>query len=385
MSRPNGTAGTPDSTGTPDGTAGTPDAAAAQSAAAAERDAGGVAGARTKTVVVAGASAGIGRAVAQAYAQRGHRLVLLARGAAGLAAAERDCRGLGATGVLAVECDVADADAVDAAAQAAVDRFGAIDVWINNAMVSVFAPTWEITAAEFRRVTEVNYLGTVHGTLAALRHMRPRGAGTIVQIGSALAYRGIPLQSAYCASKHAIQGFVDSLRPELLREYPGVRVTMVQMPAMNTPQFSWVRTRLPRHPQPVPPIFQPEVAATAIMWAADHAPREVNVGGPTLRARLGNIVAPGLLDRYLARSGYDAQQTDEKIDLSQWRDNVDKPADDDADRGAHGVFDDIARTRSYALWAVTHKPAVGALAAGALGLAAIALNRLTSNRLASNS
>jgi len=324
-----------------------------------------------RTVVVTGASAGVGRAVARAYAERGARLALLARGAAGLAAAEADCHELGAAGVLTVECDVADAEAVDYAARQVVDHFGAIDVWINNAMVSVFSPAWDVTAAEYRRVTEVNYLGTVHGTLAALRDMRPRGRGTIVQIGSALAYRGIPLQAPYCASKHAVQGFVDSLRAELLHDCPGVRVTMVQLPALNTPQFSWVRTRLPRHPQPVPPIFQPEVAAKAVLWAAEHAPREVNVGGPTLGTRFANALAPGLLDRYLARTGYAAQQTGEEVDLSRWRDNVDKPLDDERDRGAHGMFDDRAKPRSPALWAVTHKPVVGAvLALGAAGVVA---------------
>jgi NAD(P)-dependent dehydrogenase (short-subunit alcohol dehydrogenase family) len=334
---------------------------------------------QTRTVVVTGASAGVGRAVACAYARRGERLVLLARGAAGLAAAEEDCRDLGAAGVITIRCDVADPDAVDGAARRAADYFGSIDVWINNAMISVFAPAWEITAAEYRRVTEVNYLGTVHGTLAALRDMRPRGEGTIVQVGSALAYRGIPLQAAYCASKHAIQGFVDSVRAELLHDCPGVRMTMVQLPAVNTPQFSWVRTRLPQRPQPVPPIFQPEVAAAAVLWAGDHAPREVNVGGPTLRARIGDALVPGLLDRYLARNGYAAQQTGEPVDLRYWRDNVDKPADDQQDRGAHGAFDSVAKPRSLALWAVTHKPVVGAVL-GALGVGAATLTAAVRGR-----
>jgi NAD(P)-dependent dehydrogenase (short-subunit alcohol dehydrogenase family) len=329
----------------------------------------------TQSVVVTGASAGVGRAVARRYAERGARLALLARGEAGLAAAEQDCRELGASEVRAYRVDVADAGAVQQAADDVVHRFGGIDVWVNNAMVSVFAPAWEIPAPEFRRVTEVNYLGTVHGTLAALRHMRARGRGAIVQVGSALAYRGIPLQSAYCASKHAIQGFNDSLRAELLHDCPGVKLSMVQLPAINTPQFSWVRTRLPRHPQPVPPIFAPEVAAKAIVWAADHGPRELNVGGPTWRARLGDILAPGLLDRKLARDGYDSQQTETPIDRVAWRDNLDRPGDDEHDRGAEGVFTDRARTRSAALWVGTHKPAASGLALAGLALALTALTR----------
>jgi short-subunit dehydrogenase len=329
----------------------------------------------TQTVVVTGASAGVGRAVAQAYARRGARLALIARGAAGLDGAARECRDLGAAEVLTHRLDIADADAVDRAADETAARCGGPDVWINNAMASVFAPAWEITAAEFRRVTEVNYLGTVHGTLAALRHMRRRGLGTIVQVGSALAYRGIPLQSAYCASKHAIQGFNDSLRAELLRDCPGIKLSMVQLPALNTPQFSWVRTRLPRHPQPVPPIFQPEVAAQGIVWAADRGPRELNVGAPTLLTRLANVLAPGLLDHYLARQkvGFDGQQTGDRIDPSTWRDNVDEPADDVRDHGAHGIFDDRAQPGSPALWAVTHKPVIGAALIGGAGLVGAAV------------
>ncbi|GLY23985.1 SDR family oxidoreductase [Micromonospora sp. NBRC 101691] len=322
----------------------------------------------TQTVVITGASAGVGRAVAQRYAARGARLALLARGAAGLAAAAEDCRDRGAAEVVTQQLDVADAGAVQRAADEVAHRWGALDVWINNAMVSVFAPAWEIPADEYRRVTEVNYLGTVHGTLAALRHMRAYRRGSIVQVGSALAYRGIPLQSAYCASKHAVQGFNDSLRAELLHDCPGVKLSMVQLPAVNTPQFSWVRTRLPRHPQPVPPIFTPEVAARAIVWAADRGPRELNVGGPTWRARLGNTLFPGLLDRKLARDGYDSQQTDTPVDPATWRDNLDRPGDAERDRGAEGVFTDRARDRSAALWVGTHKPAVTAAVLGAVAL-----------------
>jgi NAD(P)-dependent dehydrogenase (short-subunit alcohol dehydrogenase family) len=325
------------------------------------------------TVVVTGASAGNGRATARAFAKRGARVALIARGEAGLKAAQEECLALGARQALAVPCDVADAEAVDAAAERIRDELGPVDVWVNNAMVSVFARTWDITAAEFRRVVEVNLLGTVYGTLAALRQMRPRNAGVIVQVGSTLAYRGIPLQAPYCSTKHGIQGFVDSLRPELLRDCPGVKVTMVQLPAINTPQFSWVRTRLPRHPQPVPPIFQPEVTAEAIVWASEHAPRELNVTGRTSLVRMLNAVAPGALEWYLARTNVDAQQTDEPIDPAHWRDNLDSPGDGDQDHGAHGIFDDKAHTFSPEAWARTHLPLVagaGALLATAAAIAA---------------
>ena len=338
-----------------------------------------------RSVVITGASAGVGRAVAQAYARRGDRVALLARGEAGLAAAEQECRRLGAEDVLAIRCDVSDPDAVFAAADRAVDAFGGVDVWVNNAMVSVFAPTWEITADEFRRVTEVNYLGTVHGSLAALRHMRPRGSGTIVQVGSALAYRGIPLQSAYCATKHAIQGFVDSLRSELLHDCPGVRVTMVQLPAMNTPQFSWVKSRLPREPQPVPPIYQPEVGARAVYWAAHNERRELYVGWPTLKAIFGDKVAPGFADWYLSKAGYDAQQTDEPISPAR-RDNLWEPVP--GDHGARGQFDERASDSSTQLWATTHRGLFALAGVGALiGAAAAKLllhareQRLTDTQL----
>ncbi len=329
-----------------------------------------------RTVVITGASAGIGRAVAQAYSRNGDRVAVLARGQAGLAATERECRALGAAATLALQCDVADCDSVDLAADHVTTELGPIDIWINNAMISVFAPVWEIPAAEFRRVTEVNYLGTVHGTLAALRLMRPRGRGNIVQIGSALAYRGIPLQAPYCASKHAIEGFVESLRAELLHDCPGIRVSIVQLPATNTPQFSWVRTRLPRQPQPIPPIFQPEVAARAVLWAADRGHREVNVGSSTLKTRMANAITPGLLDRYLARKGYTAQQTGDPLD-GRWHDNIDMPMDGEHDFGAHGIFDGQARGRSVALWAVMHKSTIAALAAAGLAAAGITAAALT--------
>ncbi len=330
----------------------------------------------SRTVVITGASAGVGRAVAHAYAARGDRLALIARGRAGLDGAARDCRERGAGDVRTYQVDVADAAAVRAAADDAAARFDGIDVWINDAFVSVFAPAWDVAADEYRRVTEVNYLGTVHGSLAALRHMRAAKRGAIVQVGSALAYRGIPLQAAYCASKHAIQGFNDSLRAELLHSHPGISLSMVQLPAINTPQFSWVRNRLPRHPQPVPPIYQPEVAATAVLWAADRGRREVNVGSATWKTRLGNVVAPGLLDRHLSRQekGYDSQQTGGPV--QDWDDNVDKPLDEAADRGAHGDFDDRAKPYSVALWLTMHRPLVAAVATAGAGAALTVARRL---------
>lgn len=294
-------------------------------------------------VVITGASAGVGRAVAQGFARRGARVGLIARGLAGLRAAERDCRELGAADARIAVCDVSDPDQVFRAADELALALGSPDVWVNNAMISVLAPAWEITPGEYRRVTEVNYLGTVHGTLAALRTMRERRRGTIVQVGSALAYQGIPLQAAYCASKHAIQGFVDSLRAELLREHPGVKVTMVQLPAVNTPQYSWLRSRMPRRPRPIPPVYQPEAAARAVLHAADRAPREHNFA--IKRVRLLNAVAPGLAERYLAAAGYDAQQTGEPVDGRDVPDNLDAPLDADEDFGSHGPFDTEATYR----------------------------------------
>ena len=321
-------------------------------------------------VVVTGASAGIGRAVARAYGARGARVGLLARGLDGLEGARRDVERAGGQ-ALVLPTDVAIADDVEAAAQAVEQRFGPIDVWVNDAMVSVFSPVKEMTAAEFKRVTEVTYLGYVYGTLSALRRMLPRDRGVIVQVGSALAYRGIPLQSAYCGAKHAIQGFMDSLRAELLHDGSHVRVTMVQMPAVNTPQFDWVKSRLPRKPQPVPPIFEPEVAAEAVLWAADHDRPELYVGFPTVVAIVGNKIAPRLGDAYLARTGYAAQQTSEPADPDR-PDNLWHPLP--GDHGAHGRFDARAHSFSLQLWLTTRRRAL-TLGAGALALGAYALRR----------
>src|SRR4051812_4357045 len=243
-------------------------------------------------VVITGASAGVGRATVREFARRGAKIGLLARGRAGLEGAKRDVERLGGRAIIC-QADVANADQVEAAAASVEEAFGPIDVWINNAMCSVFSPVREMTAEDYRRVTEVTYLGFVHGTLAALKRMLPRNRGRIIQVGSALAYRGIPLQSAYCAAKHAIQGFNDSLRAELLHDGSNVKLTMLQMPALNTPQFNWVKSRLPRKPQPVPPIYQPEVAAQAIYWAANHYRREWYVGGSTAIVIRGNKLLPG--------------------------------------------------------------------------------------------
>jgi NAD(P)-dependent dehydrogenase (short-subunit alcohol dehydrogenase family) len=323
-----------------------------------------------QVVVITGASAGIGRAVARAYGARGARIGLLARGRDGLEAARREVEAAGGEG-LVLPTDVANAEEMEAAAQAIEDTFGPIDVWINNAMVSVFSPVKEMTAAEFKRVTEVTYLGYVYGTLSALHRMLPRDAGVIVQVGSALAYRGIPLQSAYCGAKHAVQGFMDSLRCELLHDGSRVRVTTVHMPAVNTPQFDWVKTRLPGSPQPVPPIFQPEVAAEAVLWAADHDRTEMWVGAPTVVAILGNRLAPRLGDHYLARTGYASQQTDEPVAPHRPH-NLWEPVP--GDHGAHGRFDERAHSSSLQLWLTMRRRALVIGAALLAGAGAVALS-----------
>jgi NAD(P)-dependent dehydrogenase (short-subunit alcohol dehydrogenase family) len=326
-----------------------------------------------EVVVVTGASGGIGRATATAFAARGAKVALVARGQAGLDAAAADVRAAGGE-ALVLPADAADPAALEAVADRAEGELGPIDVWVNDAFTSVFAPFEKITAEEYKRVTEVSYLGYVYGTMAALRRMKPRDRGVVVQVGSALAYRGIPLQTAYCGAKHAIQGFHEALRCELLHEKSGVRVTMVQMPAVNTPQFSWVLSRLPRHAQPVPPIYQPEVAARAVVHAADHpGRREYWVGATTAATLAANAVAPGLLDRYLGRTGFDSQQTQQPRDPDA-PENLWEPADAHRDFGAHGIFDDQSHPRSAQLWASQHHGAVAA-AAGLAGAAAVALWR----------
>ncbi len=325
-----------------------------------------------QVVVVTGASAGIGRATAIEFGRRGAKVALLARGRAGLEGAAAEVEAAGGT-ALVVPVDVANFDELDDAATRIEKEFGPMDVWVNVAFTSVFAPFHEIAPEEFERVTKVSYLGYVYGTKAALTRMKPRDHGTIVQVGSALAYRGIPLQSAYCGAKHAIQGFNESLRCELLHEKSGVRTTMVQMPAVNTPQFSWVLSRLPKKAQPVPPIYQPEVAARAVIYAAEHPQRrEYWVGGSTAGTLLANAVAPGLLDAYLARTGFASQQTPEPRSPDQPV-NLWEPADAARDFGTHGSFDARSTPRSVQLWASQHHPAVAAAAAaGAVGLSAAA-------------
>jgi NAD(P)-dependent dehydrogenase (short-subunit alcohol dehydrogenase family) len=301
----------------------------------------------SEVVVITGASAGVGRATARKFAKDRAHIALLARGRDGLEAARKEVEQLGGK-ALVVIVDVADAEQVEAAAAHIEAELGQIDIWINNAMASVFSPIKEMTPEEFRRVTEVTYLGCVHGTLAALKRMLPRDQGVIVQVGSALAYRAIPLQSAYCAAKHALQGFNESLRCELIHDKSNVRVTMVQLPALNTPQFGWVKSRLPRKGQPVPPIFQPEVAADATYFAAHNPRREFYVGWPSVKAIVANKIAPGLLDRILARTGYDSQQYNGPADPNR-ANNLWEPVP--GDHGAHGDFDARAKSWSAQWWA----------------------------------
>jgi NAD(P)-dependent dehydrogenase (short-subunit alcohol dehydrogenase family) len=323
----------------------------------------------SEVVVITGGSAGVGRALTRRFAKAGARIALLARGRDGLAAACKEVEELGGKASLAINVDVADAELIESAAAQVEDELGQIDIWINNAMASVFSPIKEMTPEEYRRVTEVTYLGCVYGTLAALKRMLPRNRGVIVQVGSALAYRAIPLQSAYCAAKHALQGFTESLRCELIHDKSNVRVTMVQLPALNTPQFGWVKTRLPRKAQPVPPIFQPEVAAEAIYFAAHHPRRELYVGWSSAKAIIANKIAPGLLDHFLARTGYNSQQHDGPEDRDRPH-NLWEPLP--GDHGAHGDFDARAKSWSAQWWTSQRRGVIAfVIAATALGAAII--------------
>lgn len=331
-------------------------------------------------VVITGASAGVGRAVARRFAQEGAHIGLIARGIEGLEGAKADVEMLGGKAIIC-QGDVADPESTERAAETIEKEFGPIDVWVNNATTSVFSPIIEMTPEEYRRVTEVTYLGQVYGTLAALKRMRPRRKGSIVLVGSALAYRGIPLQSAYCASKHAVEGFFDSLRSELIHDNANIHVSMVHLPAVNTPQFEWNKSRLPRHPRPMPPIYQPEIMADAIHYAAHSDRREVTIGFPAVEAIYGNKIAPGYADHKLAKSGYEAQMTEEAVDPDR-PNNLWEPVE--GDRGAHGIFDDVAYTKSPQAWANTH-PGLTALAgfgllAGAAATAALVRRGLSNGR-----
>jgi short-subunit dehydrogenase len=324
-----------------------------------------------KVVAITGASAGIGRATVREVAARGAHVGLIARGEERLHAAAQEVREQGRRACVA-PADVADAEAVERAAERIEAELGPIDVWINVAMTAVLAEIMETTPEEFRRVTEVTYLGSVHGVQAALRRMLPRDRGTIVQVGSALSRRGIPLQATYCGSKHAVKGFCDSLRAELIHHRSQVKVALVQLPGLNTPQFNWVRTRLHKHPQPVPPIYQPEVAARAIAHAAEHPRREIWVGFPTVYTILGEKFASGLMDIYLGRTNEQAQQTPDAIEPQARVDNLHEPPP--GDPGAHGIFDDQAKGQSPQTWLTLHKrPVLAAVGAAATGAAAAVL------------
>jgi short-subunit dehydrogenase len=324
-----------------------------------------------QVVVVTGATGGVGRAVAHAFAKRGAHIGLLARGRESLEQTAEEIRSLGGQ-ALPVPTDVADAEQVEAAAVAVEERFGAIDVWVNDAMATVFARFLDTGASEYKRATEVTYLGAVYGTMAALRRMHERDQGTIVKVGSALSYRAIPLQAAYCGAKFAIRGFTDSIRTELLADRSRVHITMVQLPGVNTTQFNWCRSKLPKHPQPVPPIYQPEIPAEAVYWAAQHRRRELWVGYSTVEAILGNKLAPGIADRYLACTAISGQQVDDLPVGPDRPDNLYEPLPDKA--ATHGIFNDHAHRRSPQLWAATHRPVIAA-ALGTIAVLGVAARR----------
>jgi short-subunit dehydrogenase len=323
-----------------------------------------------QVVVVTGSSGGVGRAIAHAFAKRGAHVGLLARGAEALDHVVEEVESFGGQ-ALAVPTDVSDHAQIEAAASAVEERFGPIDVWVNDAMATVFAQFIHLEPEEFKRATEVTYLGTVYGTMVALSRMKPRDHGTIVQVGSALSYRAIPLQAAYCGSKFAIRGFTDSVRVELMHDKSKVHLTMVQLPGVNTTQFNWCRSKMPDHPQPVPPIYQPEIPAEAVYWASQHHRREVWVGASAVLAILGNRVAPSIADRYLAKTGFKGQQMQGKPVSPDRPDNLFEPQPQLA--ATHGIFDDQAKTRSPQMWMATHRPvvfgAVAGLAAAATGVA----------------
>jgi NAD(P)-dependent dehydrogenase (short-subunit alcohol dehydrogenase family) len=318
-----------------------------------------------RTVVVTGGTAGIGRATAREFARHGCKVAVLARGKDGLDATRRDIEELGGS-ALSIPTDVADWKAVEAAADQVEREFGPIDIWVNNAFAGIFSRFMDVTPEEYERVTNVTYIGQVNGTRAALKRMLPRDSGAIVLVGSALAYRGIPLQSAYCGSKHAIQGFIDSVRCELLHDKSNVTITMVQMPGVNTPQFDWIGARLPGQPRPVGKVYQPEVAARAIYFAANDGRKEMLVGLPTLEAVCGNKIASSMMDDYLAATGFASQQRPERVSPDR-RDNLFEPVA--GDHGAHGSFDSEAVDSSAELWISEHKAHLGLAALGAAAIA----------------
>lgn len=316
-----------------------------------------------EVVVITGASAGNGRGIVRAFAKRGAHIGLLARGQAGLEGAKRDVEALGGKAII-IPTDVSDPDQVERAADLVEQTFGPIDIWVNDAMTSVFSPAKEMKPEEYKRVTEVTYLGYVYGTLAALHRMLPRDRGRIIQVGSDVAYRGIPLQTAYSGCKHAIQGFTEALRCELIHDKSNVKISMVQLPGCNTPQFVWCKSRLPNMPQPVPPIYDPDVVGEAVTYIADHYRRELYVGWITFVIITGNKFFPALGDWYLGKTGYKSQQTNQPANPNRPND-LWEPVDKDKDYGARGVFSDRAISRSPQVWADTH-----------LGLVALALTSI---------
>ena len=323
--------------------------------------------AKPETVVITGASAGVGRATVREFARNGANVALLARGIDGLEAAKREVEELGRK-ALAIPTDVADAGAVEEAAERIERELGPIDVWVNNAFAGIFARFLDVTPEEYERVTDVTYLGQVNGARSALKRMLPRNRGSIVLVGSALAYRGIPLQSAYCGAKHAVQGFLDSVRSELLHDDSKVTITMVQLPGVNTPQFDWIRAKLAGRPRPIGAVFQPEVAAKAIYFAAHSGRKEVLVGYPTVQSVLGDKIASSYLDEYLAEVGVEGQQSPQPVSPDR-RDNLFEPVP--GDHGAHGRFDSEARASSPELWATMHRKQLGLAALGAAAAAGI--------------
>lgn len=326
---------------------------------------------KNKVVVITGATGGVGRATAWEFAKQGAKIALLSRGVEQLEATKKEVEQLGGE-ALPIPCDVGNYEDVENAAERTEQVFGSIDVWVNNAMNSVFAPFKEIHPDEFKRVTEVTYLGQIYGARAALKRMLPRNRGSIIFVGSALAYRGIPLQSAYCGAKHGIQGFYDSLRTELMHDNSKIKTCMVQLPAMNTTQFGWVLSRLPNKPKPMGKVYEPEVAARAIVYAAAHNRREIYVGYPTFKAIYGNKIAAWYADKVLADTGFDGQQTNQP-DNANRKNNVWQPVPED--RGAYGEFGPVAHKKSFTLWVSLHRNLVRTIAGVAAAGLIIALHK----------